>query len=245
MTGTAPVAQTISVSANNASTVSSTVVILGYGCIYQGGYVYAIDDTTATSSSVRGKVAATSDQTSPFAPGIIWSSDGSGGTSNIAIYGISETSTSSSPNPSSAQVSGQIACNGNTDGACDSNNVYVYYQNNATGAPINTSLYAIGLCKATINGYSDWYLPAICEGGYGSSADCGTLGSPALQNMQSNLVDNNVGSLDGYYWTSTESAVTPSSEAWLQLFQSGGGTNQLPFTKGFIPGVRCSRAVPS
>ena len=56
-TGTAPVAQTISISADNASTVSSTVVILGYGCIYQGGYVYALDDTTPGSSSVGGKVA--------------------------------------------------------------------------------------------------------------------------------------------------------------------------------------------
>ena len=238
-TGTAPVAQTISISADNASTVSSTAVILGYGCIMQGGYIYAFDDTTSASTSVGGKAATTSNQSS----GIIWASNGSGGTSNIAIYGISETSTTSSPNPSSGQVTGQTACNGNIDGSCDSNNIYVYYQTTATNNPINTSLYATGLCKATISGFSNWYLPAICEMGYGTSASCGTSGTPTLQNMQSNLVDT-LSLLSGDYWCSTEYSGFPTTIAWFQFFASGGGSKQNYANKNFSTfAVRCSRAL--
>jgi len=219
-------------------------VILGYGCIYQGGYVYALDDTTATSSSVGGNVATTSNE----APsGIIWSSDGIGGISNIAIYGISETSTSSLANPGSGQVSGQTACNGNTSGSCDTNNIYVYYQNDATGAPINTSSYATGLCKQTISTYSDWYLPAICEMGYdsfGQGTGCGISGTPTLQNMQSDLVDT-LNILSGDYWSSTELAGFPTFSAWSQGFASGGGSFQLSNGKGGTLGVRCSRALTS
>ena len=234
-TGTAPVAQTISISADNASTVSSTAVILGYGCIMQGGYIYAFDDTTAASVSVGGKAATTSNQSS----GIIWALNSSGSTGYIAIYGISNTSTTSSPNPSSGQVAGQTACNGNTDGSCDSNNIYVYYQTAASGAPISTSLYATGLCKATISSYSDWYLPAICEMGYGTDASCGVSGTPTLQNMQSNLVDT-LHLLSGRYWSSTEYAGLPTNVAWFQVASAG---TQNPANKGFNLAVRCSRAL--
>lgn len=239
-TGTAPVAQTISISADNASTVSSTAVILGYGCIYQGGYVYALDDTSAASTSVGGNVATTSNQSA----GIIWSSNGSGGTSSIAIYGISETSTALSPNPISGQVSGQTACQGNKNGSCDTNNIYVYYQTTATNSPISTSHYATGLCKQTISTYSDWYLPAICEMGYGSSAACGVSGTPTLQNMQSDLVDT-LNLLSGVYWSSTEFAGLPTSGAWDQSFVSGGGSNQSGAFKSATRSVRCSRALTS
>lgn len=60
----------------------------------------------------------------------------------------------------------------------------------ATAGPTPLSYYAAGLCAATISGYSDWYLPAICEMGYGV-ANCGTSGVPELQNMQANLVNYN------------------------------------------------------
>ena len=239
-TGTAPVAQTISITADNAGMVSSTAVILGYGCIYQGGYVYALDDRTSASNSVGGKVATTSDQTTAYFPGIIWSSDGMGSYSFIAIYGISQLSTTFSPNPNVNQVPGQTACNGSTDGSCNSNNIYVYYQTAATNSPIDNSLYATGLCKQTIASYSDWYLPAICEMGYGLSP-CGSASAPTLQNMQSNLVDN-LSRLDGVYWSSTEVSANPVSFAWLQVFNSSGGV-QGDIRKDDPLGVRCSRAL--
>lgn len=243
-TGVAPTPQTISISADNASTVSSTAVILGYGCIYQGGYVYALDDTSAASTSVGGNVATTSNQSNA---GIIWSSDGNGGTSAIAIYGISETSTSVSANPSSGAVNDQTACNGSIDGSCDTNNIYVYYQTTATNFPISTSLYATGLCKKTISTYSDWYLPAICEMGYdtfASGSGCGTSSTPTLQNMQSDLVDT-LNLWSGGYWSSTESSSLPSNAAWVQDFALANNSFQGINGKGGFLGVRCSRALTS
>ncbi len=243
-TGTAPVPGTIQVTTNNANTVSTNVIILSYGCIYQGGYIYAFDDTTPETGSVGGKVATTTNQALPHPQGLIWSSNGSGGQAvNVVydpIYGISETSTPSSPNPSSGQVSGQTACNGITDGSCNTNNIYVYYQNNATNAPINLSYYAAGLCKQTINSYSDWYLPALCEMGYGQ---CGSIANPTMQNMQSNLVTfNGLNLLAGYYWSSTEleDSIDPDGFAWYQFFATSGSL-QNKYGKFMLLGVRCSR----
>ncbi len=63
-------------SAPNA--IIADVVVLSYGCIYQGGYVYSIDDTgTCTSPtpsfycSVNGTVTALMDQASAFPNGVI------------------------------------------------------------------------------------------------------------------------------------------------------------------------------
>lgn len=246
--GTAPVPGVIQVATGNAGTVSTNVLVLSYGCIYQGGYVYAFDDATPNTESVGGKVVATTDQAGP---GVIWSSNGNGGSvgdvANDAIYGIAETSTTSLPNPGSGQVAGQTACNGAADGACDTNNIYVYYQNNAAGAPVNLSYYAAGLCKQTISGYSDWYLPAICEMGYDagvSGSGCGTSGVPTLQNMQSSLVDfNGLDLLAGENWSSTEFSGVPQSGAWDQYFASGGGSFHVGAAKFSDLGVRCSRSL--
>ena len=240
--GTAPVPGVVQVTADNASAVSSNVAILDYGCVYQGGYVYALDDTTPNTGRVGGKVAATADQAAPYPNGVVWSSNGGGAVALDAIYGISEISTTSAPDPSGGQVSGQAACDGATDGSCNTNNVYVYYQNFAIGAPINLSLYAAGLCRSTISGYSDWYLPSICELGYG--AQCGSPSTPTLQNMQSSLVDfGGFTSLAGSYWSSTELSVVPQNGAWGELFASGGGSSQGSYPKDDQFGVRCSRAL--
>ncbi len=242
--GTAPVPGAVQVSADNATTVSTNVVVLSYGCVYQGGYVYAFDDTTPSSGSVGGKVVTTSDQSS----GIVWSSNGNGGgipdAVYNAIYGISELSTTSSANPSGGQVAGQTACNGATDGLCNTNNIYVYYQNNATNAPINLSYYATGLCKQTIASYSDWYLPAICEMGYGTT-ECGTSGAPTLQNIQTSLYEIcNFSTGTTTYWSSTEYSSIPQFVAWYYLFEDdGSGAPGNGVAKANQWSVKCSRAL--
>jgi hypothetical protein len=135
---------------------------------------------------------------------------------------------------------GQTACNGSNDGACDTNNIYVYYQNFANGAPIPLSFYAAGLCKQPISGLSGWYLPAICEMGYGPLFGCGVVGSPTLQNMQSNIVTyNGLNLISGDFWSATQRGDTEQAlYAAAQTFPSTAQTIQ---AKDEPLAVRCSR----
>lgn len=270
--GTSPIAGTLQVSANNAVTVSANILILGYGCLYQGGYIYALDDTTPNTSSIGGgKVAAITEQAPPFPlpGGISWSANGEGDVSYDVISGIDLNSTSSTgsptyltfasfftsnytnPNPfTSASFS---ECDGLLDGVCNTINIITFYNEfithntntvppyTATAGPTPLNSYAAGLCKQIINGNSDWYLPALCEMGYGSS--CGTAIAPALQNMQSSLIDfipfnSFVVFTSGLYWSSTEDATQPESTAWTQDTTLPG---QYSGTKEVLAGVRCSR----
>lgn len=278
--GTAPVSQAIQVSADNATTVSSNVLILGYGCIYEGGYVYAFDDTTANTASVGGKVVTTSDQAAPLPNGIVWSSNGRPGTgggganpmdtSSDALPGIDEASTSSTgsptyatfasffssaytnPNPFSSASFSQ--CNGALDGVCNTQNILVFYNqwitNNtqlnggsapftASPGPTNTSYYAAGLCKQTINTYSDWYLPAICEMGATMVACFSSV--PTLQNIQSSLIDSSgLSAPSGFYWSSTEDSSAQAQRAWFNIFTPGGSIQAIDMKFSEL-GVRCSR----
>jgi hypothetical protein len=249
-TGIVPTPGIITVSSANASSSAVNVVILSYGCIYQGGYLYSVDDTTAATMSIGGKVAALTDQS----PGIIWSSDSTGSfDGGVSVWGIAETSTSSSPSPNSSsalpatQYAGQSNCNGAADGACDSNNINVYYGFEASPPVTVLSYYAAALCEQVISGYSDWYLPSICEMGYDANAlgsGCGSSPAPTLQNMQSNLVDTGaVVNLQGAYWSSTEWGLNPHIAAWVQYFAAGGTSVQLGSTKSQLLSVRCSRAL--
>ncbi|RUR17223.1 DUF1566 domain-containing protein [Legionella sp. km535] len=282
--GTAPVPGAVQVGADNATTVSSDVVVLGYGCVYQGGYVYAFDDTTPNTGSVGGKVVTTSDRAAAYPNGIVWSSNGgsgggSGGTDPVdtsydTLSGIDETSTSASGSPTYATFASFFSstytnpnpftstsfalCNGALDGSCNTGNILTFYNqfitNNtdatggtatftASSGPTNITYYAAGLCTQTIASYSDWYLPAICEMGYGSSV-CGTSGTPTLQNIQSSLIDNSgLSAPRGIYWSSTEGSFNPQYGAWDQFFASGGGSVQGIGNKINQFGVRCSRAL--
>jgi hypothetical protein len=242
-TGGAATPGTITVSSADASPSTVNVAVLSYGCIYQGGYLYSLDDTTATTMSIGGKVAALFDQSA----GIIWSSDSTGSyDGGVSIWGIAQTSTSSSPSPTSTPYAGQTSCNGATDGACDSNNINVYYYNVASPPVTILAYYAAALCDQLISGYSDWYLPSICELGYdagGNGSGCGTAGAPTLQNMQSNLVDTGTVNLVGVHWSSTEMSGDPLSYAWIQYFATAGGSLQLHGIKSMALSVRCSRAL--
>lgn len=248
--GTAPIPGTVSVTSDNAATVTTDVVVLGYGSIWQGGHVFAFDDTTSNTGSVGGKVMTTADQAMPFPNGVIWSSNGNGGAAGDVvydiIYGISETSTTSTPNPNTNQVAGQTACNGAVDGSCNSNNIVTYYQVPTTNPSISLSFYAAGLCEQTISGYSDWYLPAVCEMIYaaGSGNGCGSSGTPVTQNIQSTLVDlSGLNLVAGFYWSSTEFSAVPNNSSWVSLFASGGGALSTDASKDSLVGVRCVRAL--
>lgn len=156
-TGTAPVPGTLAISADNAPTISTDVVVLGYACIYQGGYVFSFDDTTPNTASVGGKVLSTIDQAPAWPNGINWASNGGSGTSVAnasldTIPGIADNSTSSSQSPTYSDFSTEFSstytnvnpfsassfasCNGATDGACNTANITTFYSQFVTN---NTS----------------------------------------------------------------------------------------------------------
>jgi hypothetical protein len=159
-TGTAPTPGTITVGATNVTTAATTqVMVLTYGCQYQGGFLYSVNDTSPNTGSIGGKIASLVDQAAPNinsgpqATSIIWSSNGSGGaTPNVSvdiIPGIDETSTSSIESPAYTAFSGMFdyptnpgatytnpvpspalsfsACNGATDGNCNTKNMLLFY----------------------------------------------------------------------------------------------------------------------
>lgn len=100
---------------------------------------------------------------------------------------------------------------------------------------------------ATISGYSDWYLPSICEAAFdeaNSGTGCGTSGAPTTQNMQGNLVDNgDIGALSGNYWTSSEFSAAPNVASYYQFFATAGGSFQDATNKNATLSVRCVRAL--
>ena len=185
---TLPAASTITVTASGASPVSTNVYVLNYGCIYQGGYIFSIDDTTANTGSIAGKVVAQSGSSI----GTIWGSNGASGTNGndmSADYlpGIDEISTPSSPSPTysgfSEFFSGTYTnrpvpdagfftpCFGAYDGACNTLNIYNFYNTYTTnnesyngGSPP----YEADLTPTTLS----YYPAGICTNySYGSYED--------------------------------------------------------------------------
>lgn len=153
-TGIQPNPGTVTVNANSApSAASSNIDVLSYGCIYQEGYVYSVDDTTATTGSIGGKVVSLTDQAPRHPNGIIWSSNGQTGHGSAGLDpqdvsfdilpGIDETSTPSVSSPTFSDfdnffgntytianpfiASSFNSCDGNSDGQCNTGNILTFY----------------------------------------------------------------------------------------------------------------------
>lgn len=239
--GTQPVASTVTVTADGGLSSQVNAYVLGYGCQYQGGFLYSVDDSYTdypVSVSIGGKVAALTDQAPAYPNGIVW--DSSSGCITSQYNNCYTTSADSFTNGTNLSTP---APGGNT---------YLIYQTLTTNHNEQVNSYAAGLCTATIATYSDWYLPAICEMGPDSGNNiCSTT------NVEQNMVDNlsfllassapcttPSGCLAGFYWSSTEYSPLPTEIAWNQYFASGGGSDQSFGVKGYFPlGVRCSRAL--
>lgn len=111
--------------------------------------------------------------------GIVWSTNDT----NI-VPGINYDSTPALPSPVlPLPPPNYVGCNGSFDGTCNRSNLRLFFT--AQGLPSNQ--YAAELCDAAINGYSDWYLPAMCELGYGREL-CGSM-NPTEQNVGSNILE--------------------------------------------------------
>ena len=240
ITGIAPTPGVVYISSNSSAAADSNVEVLSYGCIEQSGYIFSIDDSTPASGSIGGKVLQTSNQTQ--LSGVYW--DSSAGCLNLGAPSCYRTNAISASN-------GTFVTTTSPPG-----NSYLIYNVLTTTNSENPATYAGGLCSGTFSGYNDWYLPAICELGYGGNQygiNCGTSSSPLLQNVQSNLINfqgtdiagltpNRGQSSPGQYWSSTENPTTDALYAWEQTFNLTtplqNGTSQ----KGYQQlGVRCAR----
>ena len=229
-------------------------MVLTYGCQYQGGFIYSIDDTTPTAGSIGGKALALTDQKPRYPNGIAWDADPVCATYPYTCtqqtnawdfyYGQDLVSVPGSTNPN----------NTGTNGPGDTYQIFSVLngKNENTNNPAN---YAAAVCTTYTDGvYADWYLPALCEMGpsyNGSGCVAGTpnivgnlgllLGNPNTTPGTSCTYGTNC--LAGYYWSSTEFSGFPTVDAWGQYFAPSGGSFQRNFGKYVALGVRCSRAL--
>lgn len=166
----------VSVTADGGLSTSVNAYVLSYGCIYQGGFIYSIDDTTTDTGSVGGKTAAVTDtfpgQTAPPVATPSWG--GYGTDIGAALY----------------DTNAQGANNGSANSAAIISALTTNYSSPPYNGslPVSLSDYAAGLCSTLSANdagassctapsvcYTNWYLPAICElGPYGSSCTSGS-----------------------------------------------------------------------
>lgn len=172
----------------NSNRLVIDVTVLGFGNIYQGGYLFKVDPTTPPQSNIGGTVAELSD----LQNGKSFNWPGAGTlfpvNANSLIDGRANTESIVS-----VYKAGNYAAN-----ACSQLRV------NEAGA----------VCLSGVDCYSNWYLPAICEVGEGVtySANC----DPYPDNMMSNLNANGYGNFNQNttYWTSTSYSEISSAEGW-------------------------------
>ena len=190
----APGSGSVELAADNTTKVQVKLSVITHGSVYQGGYVFAIDDTTPIANGVGGKVLDLL-ETGPSR----WYHFRS------AVAGINEDSTA-----------GPDSCDGALDGRCNTQRIMARYRTDARD-------FAAALCVDSRNGgFADWYLPATCETGYhpavSGSGVCGSQAAPRLpDNVKSRLFDKGLGGLTGY-WTSTQASATPLDNAYIALF---------------------------
>jgi len=130
-----------------------------------------------------------------------------------------------------------------TDGAA--NTAAIVSQYGPPSSPSPTARYPAWACASSDDaGFSDWYLPAICELGYdstGRGSGCGTSSSPLVPNVLANLVDRGhaVGlSAINSYWSSSTVPATP----WVQLYAPGANAHHQD-SYGAGNSSRCVRAL--
>jgi hypothetical protein len=179
--------------------------VLGYGCIYQGGFLFSVDDATPSTQSIGGKVAALTDEEESLGDFFFkW-----------------------------ATLFDDTAADSITDGLSNTN---------ALANPVGQYPAAQACRNKSEQGFTDWFMPAICElGRYsnppgGADAGCGTTNP----NLYTTLHTNGLGGFaGGGYWSSTEFSGDPTFDAWGQSF-GGGGQGEVSKDVGLR--VRCVRA---
>ncbi|HCR5325521.1 TPA: DUF1566 domain-containing protein [Legionella pneumophila] len=201
--GTEPEPTIVTVSADNAPSTNVNVLVLGYGCIYQGGFLFSVDDSTPNTGSISGKVAAlTDEEESPGDFFFQWATELNDTAADSITDGLANTNALATPE--GQYPAAQVCLNKNDQG------------------------------------FTDWFMPAICELGryvtLGSDAGCGNTNP----NLYTTLHTNNLGgfAFDDYR-SSSEFSGNPTNDACLQIFVGGG---QGVVNKVSDLRVRCVRA---
>ena len=203
----APTPAELRIGGSNTPALTLPVRVLGFGSVYQGGYVFDLDDTTPPTGGVGGKVMALNNA---------W--------------------------PTAVQANDAPLASSPTEGAANTATLV-----NAGGPPPDpNSPYAAWTCDdASDAGFTDWYLPAICELGYdrdNRGSGCGSAAAPTRPNIQSHLVDKGVsGGLVGNneYWSSTGAG----GVTWTQYIGPGPTAAQHDVPSAALSLVRCVRAL--
>lgn len=177
-------AGSVSVTADGGLSTVVNTSVLSYGCIYQGGFIYSIDDTLNTVS-IGGKVASLVDLADPLAtpdptPGVIWCSNGVGRAFPDASYDIIPfiteiTTVNADYNAAKARfdmtysntvtfpfpaLSEFATCNGAIDGQCNTENILLLYNTYATGYAVGGSPYSLSPGPTNL----DYYAAGLCNG---------------------------------------------------------------------------------
>lgn len=241
-----PLPFVISITADAGLSTSIDNYVLSYGCIYQGGFIYLVDDTTINSLSIGGKTAAVSDtfpyQASPPPGSPDWGAMG-------IDLGVNLYDTS---------FQGANDGSANTEDIINALTINYSSPPYSSSSPLPLTSYAAGLCRlvsvdasgasCTPPGicYTNWYLPAVCEMGPGPiSAPC----IPGNTNIQEQLFENTMipsatlGIASGSaYWTSTEYTTNADIYSWYENFLTGASL-QDGAPKSTPWGIRCSRTL--
>ena|SRR3990167_1363520 len=160
---TNPTPITLTIQGENTNKLTPSINVLTYGSFYQSGYVFSIIETQDPSLSIGGTVAAERDA----------SMDSS------IVVNIMEVPYSPAWLYTFININnGYDGSNTKTGNTYWMVRQYSYDQN-----------YSAGLCIPPFNsvgGYTDWYLPAICQMGYGAtdSFDCGGDMPGTIPNIQ-------------------------------------------------------------
>lgn len=192
------------ISGTNTNTVTTSVQILAYGSVYQGGYLFSIDDSTSSNTSIGGKLLALTDQ-STFE---VWAPN-----TSFVTCGASSI----------------------TDGAANTT---------AIVSCLGGGTYAATLCTTlTTAGFTDWYLPSICEWSLDSGTGC-PMGLANINNMLANgAIGSTVFPVDRFYWSSTEFSGSPSDIALFNSLVVGSPGSHFGDFKDILSAVRCVRQI--
>ncbi len=184
-TGSALVLPTILlVYGSNTNILIPSFQVFTYKNLYQSTYIYSIIDNNDLDKSIGGSGIDLINTSTA----INWSN-----TYND-VPGVTFGSSSN--------------CYAAVDGKCNTGAITSFYSSDLS------QNYAAAYCEnKTTGGYTDWYLPAICELGYGDvvisggAESCGSSTAPLTQNVLSAL-GNDVSSY--LLWSSTQSAYIQS-----------------------------------